>query len=119
MRDDLELLRNAVKGLVAEALVYGNEGPRGKFTGPPPTEWSEGAVMRGWARHVENLHFLRFMSKAGNPKERADANEELEICRGKLKYFENLPNFNKRVAEEMQSKIIASWNAKASGMRNK
>jgi hypothetical protein len=109
MKDDLTLLKNAIRGLVSEALVYGNEGPGGKFTGPPPTEWSEAAVMRGWARHVENLQFLRFMSKNGNPKERADANEELEICRRKIKYFENLPNYNKRVGEEMQNKIISQW----------
>lgn len=108
------LIKSLIKEMLSEALVYGNEGPGGKFAGPPPTEWSEAAVMRGWARHVENLHYLRFMSKAGNPKERAEANEELEICRRKLKYFENLPNFNKRVAEEMQNKIIASWRAKSS-----
>lgn len=109
------LIKSLIKEILSEALVY-DEGPRGKFSGPPPTEWSEAAVMRGWARHVENLHTLLFFRR--NPKssieDRLQADEELKICRRKLKYFESLPNFNKRVAEEMQNKIIASWRAKSS-----
>ena len=117
--NSLEQIRGLIRELVTEALVYGNEGPGGKFIGPPPQQWSEAAVMRGWARHVENLHYLRFMSKNGNPRERADANEELEICRRKIKYFENLPGFNKHVGEEMQRKIIAQWATKSAIARMK
>lgn len=52
-------------------------------------------AVKCYMSHYQNLLVLDFMSRNGNFKERAQANEEIEICKRKMKFWERQPHFVK------------------------
>lgn len=48
--------------------------------------------------HYKNFLFLDFMSRSGTFSERAQADEEIKICKRKMQFWERQPHF---VHEEM------------------
>ena len=91
------------------ALVYGDEVPRGKFSGRPISEWSKNAVMSAWKTHVENRAFLAFMYSKGNVHERMKASQELSIADRKISFWERHPEFDKAEAAQINTQIKRNW----------
>lgn len=90
-------------------LVYGDEVPRGKFSGRPISEWSRGAVMAAWKVHVENRYFLAFMLAKGNVGERMKASQELSVADRKISFWERHPAFDKAEAGQINTQIKRNW----------
>lgn len=91
------------------SLVYGDEIPRGKFSGRPIGEWSTAAVMGAWKVHVENRSFLTFMYNKGNIHEKLKAGQELSIADRKISFWERHPQFDKAIAGQLGAQIRGNW----------
>lgn len=91
------------------ALVYGDEGPRGSFSGTPIHLWSSAAVMKSWQTHVANRYYLKFLYMRGSLGEKAQASKELAVCDRKIAFWERHAEFDKKLAGEVNAKLKAQW----------
>jgi len=91
------------------SLVYGDEIPRGKFSGRPIGEWSTAAVLGAWKVHVENRCFLAFMYSKGTIQEKMKAGQELSIADRKISFWERHPNFDAAAAGQLNAQIKRNW----------
>lgn len=67
---------------------------------------------KAYLRHYDNLLFLDFMAKNGTRVERHQAEKEMVICRRKLKFWENHPNYNHEEALKGISLAKKQWTSK-------
>jgi hypothetical protein len=91
------------------ALVYGDEGPKGKFSGTPVHLWGTGAVMAAWAKHLDARFYLLFMARKGTYAEKAAAAKELLIANRKIAFWEKHPAFDKSAAARELASTKSRW----------
>lgn len=91
------------------ALVYGDDLPRGKFSGTPIHLWETGAVMGAWQKHLENRYYLKFLYMKGTTSEKIQASKELDICDRKIAFWERHPAFDKSQAAKVNTQAKKTW----------
>jgi hypothetical protein len=106
----MQLTIKELKGMIKEALIYGDKDPTKSFASSVPiSAWGPDAVMKTWSTHRENRAYLFFLYKNGTMSEKQQAAKELEICDRKLAFWERHPAFDKAQAGVIAQKIMSNW----------
>lgn len=64
---------------------------------------------KAYLRHFDNFLFLSFMALNGDRLEKRKAEEELIICKRKLKFWTQHPNYVEATVKEEKEKKIKEW----------
>jgi hypothetical protein len=68
-------------------------------------------AVKHYCRHYANLLYLQFISvKSDDWREKQQANKEMVICRNKLAYWMNHPNWTKEEVLVRVEELKRQWN---------
>lgn len=65
--------------------------------------------MGAYRRHLEFWFELQFYMKNGTADEKMQAVRELEVCDGKLEFWQRHPEWNEEIAGKMTRQLAGEW----------
>lgn len=86
-------------------ILYSDTAPRGQFKG---NVWDMDAN-KHYLKHYDNMLYLRFMARKGTFQERTQAEHEMKICRRKLNFWAQHPNYDDDYIKPIVAEKNKTW----------